>query len=62
MYLSNKRFTNNASRHFTSVSIAPAVAVVSLENTALPSSVYSTIPDAARAHPVNCALLYPLPD
>ena len=59
--MSNNLFTNNASRHFTVAPIDAAAAVVLLLNTALPSSVYDVIPDAALAHPVNAAFLYPDP-
>ena len=53
--------TNNASRHFTLVPTAALAAVVLLLNTALPSSVYEVIPDAALAHPINSAFVYPEP-
>ena len=59
--MSKSLFTNSWSKHLTGVLTIAAAAVVVLENTALPSSVYEVIPDAARAHPVNCALLYPDP-
>jgi len=56
--LSKSLFTNKASRHLTDVSTVAAAAVVLLENTALPSSVYSVIPLAALAQPVNFAFSY----
>ena len=59
--MSKSLFTNSWSKHLTGVLTVAAAAVVVLENTALPSSVYEVIPEAARAHPVNDALLYPVP-
>ena len=53
--------TKRASRHFTSAFSVATDAVVLFENTALPLSVYSTIPLTALAQPSNFALLYPLP-
>ena len=59
--MSNNLLINNASRHFTFAPISALAATVLFLNTALPSSVYFVIPDAALAHPVNAAFLYPLP-
>ena len=59
--MSNNLLTNSASRHFTSVSTAATAAVVLFVNTAFPLSVYEVIPDAALAHPVNCAFSYAFP-
>jgi len=52
---------NNASKHLTETFFSAVDATVSLENTALPSSVYSLILLAALAHPSNFALVYPVP-
>ena len=60
--MSSSLLTNSASKHLTLEPTAADAAVVLLLNTALPVSVYLVIPDAALAHPVNAALLYPLPD
>ena len=62
MYLSKSLLTNKASRHFTFADAAAGIAIVSLENTALPLSVYEVTPLAALAQPINCALEYSLPD
>ena len=48
---------NNASKHLTGSFFSAVDATVTLENTALPSSVYSLIPLAALAHPSNFALV-----
>ena len=52
---------NNASKHLTETFFSAVDATVSLENTALPSSVYYLILLAALAHPSNFALVYPVP-
>ena len=61
MYLSSNLFTKSASKHLTGAFIAWAVAVVLLENTAFPLSVYLVIALAALAHPSNAALVYNWP-
>ena len=59
--MSKSLFINSWSKHLTGVLTVAAAAVVALEKTALPSSVYEVIPEAARAHPSNCALVYSFP-